>query len=187
MAESARQLNGLRRFGAADIDLLAALFAALPQRDRSFLQGRLDRETIARWLDEEPASRWLVATGDEAQAYLAVIPHEGWSSHVGDLRLVVGDGHRRKGLGRALARHGLLQGVQLGLLKITVEVAADKEGDIAMFTSLGFRPEALLEDQIRDRDGALHDLVLLAHDVTQVQEDMSTVGIDTAVGLGSGA
>ena len=185
MAEPSLQLTGLRRVTPSDTELLLALFGALPERDLSFLEHPLDREAISRWGSAgDPASRWLVAPGTEAIAYVAVVPAQGWSSHVGDLRLVVADGHRRAGLGRALARLGLLEGVALKLRKISVAVAADKEGDIEMFTSIGFRAEALLEDHIRDRDGMLHDLVLLSHDVEQVQEDMSTIGIDMAVGLG---
>ena len=186
MAEPTRELTGLRRIGAADIDLLVAMFAALPDRDRSFLEGPLDHDTVARWPLDTSSSRWIAGTETDAHGYLGVIPHAGWSSHVGELRLVVASGHRREGIGRALAHHGLLEGVALGLRKITVSVAAEKEGDIAMFTSIGFRPEALLEDQIRDRDGAFHDLVLLSHDVAQVGEDLSLVGVDEAVGLGTG-
>ncbi len=185
MAQPTRELTGLRRIGAADTDLLVTMFAALPDRDKSFLEGPIDRDTVARWPFEETSSRWVVGTEAAAHGYLGVIPHSGWSSHVGDLRLVVAADHRREGIGRALAHRGLLAGLALGLRKITVSVAADKQGDIAMFTSIGFRPEALLEDHIRDRNGAFHDLVLLSHDVAQVGEDLSAVGVDEAVGLGT--
>lgn len=187
MAEPTRELTGLRRIGATDTDLVVALFAALPDRDKSFLEGPIDRDTIAAWSLDTTSSRWIVGTDAAAYAYLGVIPHTGWSSHVGDLRLVVGADYRGGGIGRALAHHGLLAGVALGLRKITVSVAADKEGDIAMFTSIGFRPEALLEDQIRDSNGAFHDVVLLSHDVAQVDADLALVGLDEAVGLGSTA
>lgn len=184
MAE-ASGLSGLRRVEPADADRLLALIGSLPERDLSFLEHRLDREAVAGWgTPQDPASRWVVAPGEGAQAYVSVTPAQGWSSHVGDLRLVVGAAHRGEGLGRLLARHGLLEGVAMGLRKITVAVAADKAGDIEMFTSIGFRAEALLEDHIRDREGSLHDLVLLSHDVSEVREGMATLGIDAAVGLG---
>jgi ribosomal protein S18 acetylase RimI-like enzyme len=186
MAEPTRQLTGLRRVAPADTELLGALFAALPDRDRSFLQGRTEPEVIARWDFDDGGSRWLVEDDGAAQAFLSVIPHQGWSSHVGALRLVVAAGYRRRGIGRALARHGLLEGIALELKKITVDVAADRDGDIAMFTSLGFRPEALLEDQISDWNGDLHDLVVLAHDVARVRDDLELVGVDTALGLRGG-
>ena len=75
----------------------------------------------------------------------------------------------------------------MNLRKIMVAVAADKEGDIAMFSSIGFRPEALLEDQIFDSHGRLHDMVLLSHYVERVREDLATIGVDVAVGLGEQA
>jgi ribosomal protein S18 acetylase RimI-like enzyme len=185
MAESTRRLTGLRRLSAGGVDPLVAMIAALPDADKSFLEGPLDRYTVARWPLDTTSSRWIVGTDTSVHGYLGVTPHAGWSSHVGDLRLVVDAKHRREGIGRALAHHGLLTGVALGLRKITVSVAADKAGDIAMFTSIGFRPEALLEDHIRDREGDYHDLVLLSHDVAQVGDDLSLVGVDDAVGLGS--
>jgi ribosomal protein S18 acetylase RimI-like enzyme len=188
MAERPPQLTGLRRVTPDDADLLVGLFGTLSERDLSFLEPRLDRETLARWgTDDDPAARWLVEDGGEAQAYLAVIRAQGWSNHVGDLRLVVADSRRGEGLGRLLARHGLLEGVRLGLQKLTVAVAASAEGTIEMFTSIGFRAEALLENHIRDRTGALHDLVLLSHDVSQVYEDLVSVGIDAEIGPGGPA
>lgn len=184
MAEPTRELSGLRRLAAGDVDRLVAMFAALPDRDKTFVEDPIDRESVARWPLDPTSSRWIVGSDDAVHGYLGVIPHTGWSSHVGDLRLIVAADHRRQGLGRALARHGLLTGVALGLRKITVSVAAEKEGDIAMFTAIGFRPEALLEDHIRDRHGAFHDLVLLSHDVTEVGDDLALVGVDEAIGLG---
>jgi ribosomal protein S18 acetylase RimI-like enzyme len=100
--------------------------------------------------------------------------------------MVVGSDYRRRGIGRRLARHGLTEAVRLGQLKIVVEVVADKEGDIEMFTSIGFRPEALLQNQIRDHSGELRDLVLLSHDVEDVSASMDMLGLDEAVGSGAG-
>jgi hypothetical protein len=53
--------------------------------------------------------------------------------------------------------------VRAGRRKLVVELAADQENALAMFSSLGFIGEALLRDHIRDRNGKLHDLVMLAH------------------------
>jgi hypothetical protein len=61
---------------------------------------------------------------------------------------------------------------------------ADKEADIAMFTSIGFEAEALLRDQICDRDGNLRDLVLLSHDVGPRSAVMDVLGLDSEVGIG---
>ena len=74
------------------------------------------------------------------------------------MRLVVDPEARGQGLGRALARWALLQALDGGLKKLTVEVVAEQEGAVAMFGGLGFQAEGLLRDHVRDRDGELRDL-----------------------------
>ena len=46
-----------------------------------------------------------------------------------------------------------------------------------MFRSLGFEPEALLIDHVRDRTGELRDLMVLANSVESQFAAMSTAGI----------
>jgi RimJ/RimL family protein N-acetyltransferase len=90
---------------------------------------------------------------------------------------------RRAGVGRALARHALIEAVRAGRRKLVVELAADQEKALAMFSSLGFTGEALLRDHIRDRDGELHDLVMLAHFVEGMWAGMGAIGLSDELGL----
>jgi hypothetical protein len=60
---------------------------------------------------------------------------------------------------------------------VVVELAADQHHALAMFGSLGFTGEALLRDHIRDRDGELHDLVMLAHFVDDTWASIQTIGL----------
>jgi ribosomal protein S18 acetylase RimI-like enzyme len=186
MAERSQQLTDLRRLTPDDTELVAGFLRALPEGDRTFLkEDDADSELAARWCADQRATRWIVVGEDgEPQALLSITPGALWSSHVGELRLVVAKSYRRLGLGRRLARYGLTEAVRLGLNKIMVEVVADKEQDIAMFTSIGFDPEALLRDQIRDRQGNLRDLVLLSHEVDTRSASMDLIGLASEVGLG---
>ena len=52
-----------------------------------------------------------------------------------------------------------------------VELPVEQEPAIAMFSGLGFTGEALLRDHIRDRNGQLGDLVMLAHLVDETLVD----------------
>jgi ribosomal protein S18 acetylase RimI-like enzyme len=179
-------LSGLRPLAPDDAAVLVEFLATLPEGDRTFFKEADDLDTVEYWCRHEHSGRWIVQGEDgKLRAYLAVIPGVGWSSHVGELRLVVGADYRRIGLGRALARRGLLEAVRSGLSKIVVEVVADKEGDLEMFTTIGFEAEALLKNQIMDRRGETRDLVILAHDVESVRDSMHALGIDEATAPGA--
>ena len=180
-------MTELRLITEADAGMVYEFLNALPEGDRTFFKEDTSAKTVDTWTHDEHNHRWiLIEDGGKPAAMVAVMPGVGWSSHVAELRMVVGSEFRRRGIGRRLARHGLTEAVRLGQLKIMVEVVADKEGDIEMFTSIGFRPEALLENQIRDQNGELHDLVLLSHDVAHVAASMDMLGLDEAVGTGAG-
>src|SRR4051794_4798562 len=178
-------MSDLRPIGVDDAAMVAAFLDAMPEGDRTFFKEAIDSGTVERWCKEERTSRWILVDDGALAAMLSIIPGAAWSSHVGELRLVVSPDFRRRGLGRKLARYGLTEAVRLGLRKIVVEVVADKEGDIEMFTSIGFRLEALLADHILDRNGEPHDLVVLSHDVSEGAASMEVLGLDRAVGMGS--
>ncbi len=173
----------IRAPGPGDLDALLAFFERVPEGERTFFKEHvLDRSTVEGWLTTERGRRGLAFDEDgSVVGYVAVVPHTGWSDHVGDVRLVVDPQRRAQGLGRALARWALLQAVECGLTKLTVEVVAEQVGAVAMFSGLGFRPEGLLLDHVRDHDGVLRDLVLLSHPVADSWSAMETVGIDDAL------
>jgi ribosomal protein S18 acetylase RimI-like enzyme len=176
---------------------LLRFFRDLPDADRTFIKEDVtDPDTVRAWTSPEArSSRWVAlddedagggsAGGEPADApvvgYVAVLPLPGWSDHVGEIRLVVAPSRRGSGLGRELARHALVHGVEAGLTKLIVEVVADQGPALALFTALGFTGEALLRDQIRDREGSLRDLMVLAHHVDDTWSGMDTVGVPDAL------
>jgi RimJ/RimL family protein N-acetyltransferase len=167
----------------ADLEALLAFFARVPEGERTFFkEAVLDRAAVQGWLAGDRGRRALAIDEDgEVAGYAAVVPLPGWSDHVGEVRLVVDPQRRGRGLGRALARWALLQALDCGLSKVYVEVVAEQEGAVAMFTGLGFQAEGLLRDHVRDRGGELRDLVLLAHPIDDQWAAMSSAGIDDAL------
>ena len=171
---------------------LLRFFRALPEGDRTFIKEEVtDPATVRSWA-AGPASggRW-VAVDDESDGtggegggntaevtgYVAVRPLPGWSDHVGEVRLVVAPSSRGTGLGRELARRALVEAVGSGLTKLVVEIVAEQGAALALFTDLGFTGEALLGDHIRDRNGDLRDLMVLAHHVRDTWAGMDAVGV----------
>lgn len=172
----------IRTITAADGAATRAFFERVPEGDRTFFrEDVLVPGVIDAWTADGSNNRFIATDGADVVGYVAVIPAVGWSSHVGELRVVVDPGRRRGGIGRALARHGLIQGVRLGLSKLIVEVVADQEPTVLMFANLGFEAEALLKDHVRDGAGRLRDLIVMAHFVDDTWAAMHTTGIDELV------
>jgi ribosomal protein S18 acetylase RimI-like enzyme len=167
-------------------DALVSFFQNLPAGDRTFIKEDVTDPAIVRAWATDPAGshRWVAVqeVGGDIQGYVAVLPLAGWSDHVGEIRLVVAPGARGTGLGRDLARHALVQAVEAGLTKLVVEVVPDQGPALALFSALGFTGEAVLRDHIRDRDGQLRDLMVLAHHVGDTWSGMTAVGIADALG-----
>jgi ribosomal protein S18 acetylase RimI-like enzyme len=167
----------IRALEATDRDAVERFVARVPEGDRTFFKEDVEApDVLAAWTRPGTARAVAVADG-EVIGYVAVVRLHGWSSHVGEVRVIVDPGRRGRGIGRALARHAVLGAVELELRKLVVEVVADQEPTIAMFRSLGFDPEALLTDHVRDRSGALRDLMILAHSVEGQWSSMVVAGI----------
>ena len=97
--------------------------------------------------------------------------------------LVVAGHARRRGHGRKLAQAMLIGALRREFTKVTVQVAADQPGAIAMFQGIGFQAEALLRDHLRDpENGQLRDLVILSHLVEETYAHMLAAGLDQATG-----
>ncbi len=169
------------------LEPLRAFFDQLLPGEITFIKEDVtDPRTTQSWLDDGRGRR-RVALAEEGPlagsvvGYVAVLPLPGWSSHVGELRLVVHPQHRRSGLGRELTQQALLDAVDLGLRKVVVEVIAAQEGTIEMFRRLGWEGEALLVDHIRDRSGEYRDLLLLAYSVEDHWDSLDVVGVSDSL------
>jgi ribosomal protein S18 acetylase RimI-like enzyme len=167
----------IRPIEAGDGPALVRFFERIPESDRTFLKEDVgDLHVVEHWV-APGAGRRIVVDDGEVVGSVAVVPLVGWSSHVGEVRLVVDPGHRGRGLGRSLARQAVLDAVDMELKKLVVEMIADQASLIAMFRSLGFEPEALLTDHVRDRSGEMRDLIMLANSVDEQFAAMATAGL----------
>jgi L-amino acid N-acyltransferase YncA len=154
---------------------------ALPQHDLMFLRRDISQEAgVDAWLAEieiGEATTVLAVEGEHVVGYATVhrslIP---WSAHVAELRVLVSEQMRGKGLGGLLTQEAFNLAVSKGLEKMIAQMTLDQKGAISTFESLGFRPEALLRDHVKDRDGNRHDLLILSHEVQRFQAEHAEPG-----------
>ena len=167
----------IRQLEVADRAAVERFVGRVPDADRTFFKEDVAAAGVVEAWTHPGTARAVAVEGGEVVGYVAVVPLHGWSSHVGEVRLIVDPEHRGRGIGRALARRAVLEAVALELRKMVVEVVADQEPTVGMFRSLGFDPEALLTDHVRDRSGSLRDLLILAHAVEDQWSSMLIAGI----------
>ena len=148
----------------ADLREAAAAFAGrIPERDRGFLDRFLLYDVaVAGWTQATPARRIVAIDGVDVVGLVTVEPQRGWMSHVGDFRVVVQPSARGAGVGAGLIDEGLRLAQSLGLGKLSVEIMASNESGLGLFERHGFHREAVLHRHVRDGEGALQDLVVLA-------------------------
>jgi L-amino acid N-acyltransferase YncA len=147
---------------------IGEFFERVPEEDRSFLkEDLLNREEVEIWLDTVDIDREtvMVALSGERIVGTAILERQrhGWSRHVGEIRIVADPAFRQRGLGHVLAQTIFDLAKNAGLEKLLAQMVADQPGPIRVFKRLGFRTEATLNDQIKDRHGRRHDLVIMAH------------------------
>jgi GNAT superfamily N-acetyltransferase len=174
----------VRALTVADAVAFASFADNVPEGERRFLKEALQTSHagFAAMLSE-PGVRRLVAQLDtgEIVGLAGAFLGRGWSSHVAELRVLVAADHRREGVGRALATAALVTALQEGCSHAYIEVVAEQEGLVTMFQDLGFEPEALLVDFVRDGEGGFHDLMLLTHRVDDQRGRLAVLGLDEAI------
>lgn len=163
----------IRPFARADATGVAEFAQGLPEHDLLFLSRDIKHaRVIEAWVDAQAAGEIesLVATANDRVVATTAIVRDplGWSPHVAELRMLVSPTMRGKGLGRALLDASIALARDAGATKLTARMTPDQRGAITLFEEAGFRGEAMLRDHVRDRDGALHDLVILSLGVARV-------------------
>lgn len=168
----------IRAMTIDDAGAMSRMLAGLSERDRTLIREDTGDRAAMEDVLRAPGQR-IAAVGahDELIGYATVTRLPGWSSHVGELRIVVREGARGSGVGAELTKQALRESFGAGLTKVVVEVPAASNGAVAMFARLGFTGEALLRDHLRDRNGELHDLIVLAHHAHIGMETFAFTGV----------
>ena len=172
----------LRSLGRDDFEAMGKFAAELPEHDLLFLGRDLQHPKVLQaWLraiaEGEIVSLLAEDEGRIAGASAIIRDPLGWSPHVGEIRLLVSVEHRGKGVGRVLLQETFRIALDMGLTKLTAQMTADQTAAIALFESLGFRGEAMLRNHVRDREGHLHDIAVLSHDVARVARQLRAMGV----------
>ncbi|MDE2561072.1 MAG: GNAT family N-acetyltransferase [Sphingomonadales bacterium] len=142
-------------------------------------------KVVDAWLrsvEEGRITSYAAIAGGRMVGYTALISDDlSWSPHVGEIRVIVADNWRGKGVGRRLVEPTFRKAIEKGLEKLTARMTTDQHGAINMFEDMGFRAEAMLRDQVRARDGKTYDLAILSLNVAASASGLAALGITEAL------
>ena len=175
----------IRRFKSEDMDAMLRFSRAVPEHDLLFLSRDLKhRKVIEAWsgaIEDGFIDSLVAEDGDAIVGTCALVRDPlGWSTHVGEVRLLVSPQLRGQGVGRRLLEEMFKVAVQRELTKLTAQATSDQRGAIQLFEEHGFRGEALLRDHVMDRQGSVHDLVILSLDVRRMAAQHEAFGLKGA-------
>jgi L-amino acid N-acyltransferase YncA len=160
----------VRLMTQADGPRLLDFARQLPAHDLLFLRRDITQQSaIDRWvrnIQEGTMNTVLAEDKEGVLGYSSLYRSDfDWSRHVAELRVLVAPRARKLGLGRILTHEAFNIALTLGIEKIVARMTLDQTGARTVFEELGFRPEAVLRDEVKDREGKTHDILVMANAV----------------------
>jgi RimJ/RimL family protein N-acetyltransferase len=146
-----------------DLDAMVDLTVAVAEEGRWIgTEAPVDRERrrqrYAGDIQRDDTGVFVADAGGQLVGHLGlVLARYG----VADLGMLVADGWRGRGVGRALLRAGVAWARQAGAHKISLQVWPHNRAAIALYERFGFQREGLLRGHYRRRSGELWDAVVM--------------------------
>jgi GNAT superfamily N-acetyltransferase len=158
---------------------------SLPEHDLLFLKRNIREDKVLdAWINSVETGEVASVIACRGDTILGcnslIIDKWSWSSHVGEVRVLVDASMRKQGLGRLLIQECFIAGLLLGLEKLIAKMTVDQDTAITVFEEMGFTTEALLKDHVRSQSGEKYDLLMMGQDVEQFQSRKEMYGVNEA-------
>jgi GNAT superfamily N-acetyltransferase len=166
-----------RNLTEADLDSLMDFFQGLPEEDRNYLRVDVtDRNVVAsrlKLIKDGTVSR--IAAIDKgrivASGALEIFP-DAWKKHQAELRVIVSQPYRRKGLGMLMMRELYLLAAGKKIELLVARLMRPQGPARKICRALGFREELVVPDYVRDMTGATQDMVIMAIDMPEFWKEL---------------
>ena len=167
----------VRPLTMADLDRVHRYFCSLPAEDRRYLRFDVAKRQIVEWLIREAeagrAYRCVAVVNDEIVGHGALeITADGWHRHIGEIRALVLQDYRGRGMGALLFAHLFHAAERRGVQKVVIKMAGPQITARKACERLGFSVDAVLPDHVKDSDGNLHPLVVMSIGLDEVSKAM---------------
>jgi L-amino acid N-acyltransferase YncA len=160
-----------------DINRSLDFFQALPDEDKAYLRRNVARREIVELriqaMESGRIMRLVAVVDDQIVADGSLeLEAQGWKEHMAEIRLIVARPFPRQGLGTQMARELYLLAASKKVEEIIVKIMGPQKGVQDIFKRLGFHPEAVLHDYVRDMSGKKQDLVVMRCDLEELWQKL---------------
>lgn len=173
----------IRPMTAEDLDRSVAFFQSLTAQDRLYLRHDVTRreevEVRIQAMQAGRARRLVALQEDRIIADAALeLESASWKQHVGEIRLIIANPYKRKGLGMLMARELYSAAVEAEVEEIIVRMMRPQLAARSIFRKLGFQEVTLLGDYVKDAEGRKQDLILMRCDLEGLWQRLEHVIAD---------
>jgi len=138
------------------------------EHDRAFLRSDLTSPAVLdEWIGNIHKGRTVtvLAVVDHRVVGYGSLHHDetSWTSHMGELRLLVDTQLRGEGIARRLVVELFHIAREMKLDRVFCQIPANQTRVRNLFEDIGFQPEAMLDHWLMDPAGGFHDLLIMTH------------------------
>jgi RimJ/RimL family protein N-acetyltransferase len=155
----------LRPMNSDDEKPLTEFYSAVSEDDMRYFRHYVkDSNIIHSWcenLDYSKVLPILALVKDHVVGSGSLHFCEGPKRHIGEVRLFLAKDFRKRGLGMKMIRALIDLARKHGLSILLAEVIAEQTKVVKAFETLGFKPQATLDDYFLFPDGESRDVVLM--------------------------
>lgn len=167
----------LRPLVPGDAEGLWEFLQQLPEIDKAHFHEDVESLAVVKqWsksVDYATALPILAIQGGRVVGTVTLYRNRtGWKQRIGIVRILIAQDFRHLGLGTAMIREIRLLGEQAALNYLVAEVIEEQQAAVRALERMGFEKAVVHRKYVNDRKGRLHNLVVLLHTMSGLQQEM---------------
>ncbi len=174
----------IRNLTVEDLDRLMSFYRSLPEEDLRYLRVDVTNRNIVKQRIEAAESgdifRIIALKGDSIIADGALeLTTEEWRRHQGELRVIVAEEFRHKGVGMIIMRELYFLAVEKKVEKVVAKMMKPQVAARTICKTLGFHEELVIPDYVKDQTGKSQDLVIMTCDIQELWKELDQFYMDS--------
>lgn len=174
----------IRNLAIEDLDRLMSFYRSLPEEDLKYLRVDVTNRNIVKqrieFAEAGDIFRIIALKGDSIIADGALeLTTEERSRHQGELRVIVAEEFRRKGVGMIIMRELYFLAVEKKVEKVVAKMMKPQVAAGKICKTLGFHEELVIPDDVKDQTGKSQDLVIMTCNIQELWKELDQFYMDS--------